>query len=153
MSDREIDRRVLLCDAQILSAPSAKQTGVFSRIFGKKTAPDLGRSLMADYGGMGRNKPVSLLKCEVLLPPSPLPVEVSPVVSEPIQETPTHSDPTTPTENTKGGKVKKPVPRGAGQSQKSRRSTPAAPPAQPGKNQVVPMEGVKDKLDKRGNQA
>ena len=85
-STREIERRLQLCDVILEAAPSQPPSGSFSRFLAKGKELEAARPAPAEYGVAGRQAPVGVLKCEVLLPPAALPVEVKPVSSEPVVE-------------------------------------------------------------------
>ena len=127
---REIERRLQLCDASLEATASEPQQGVVSRLLGAGMDAPAARPAPAEYGVAGRQVPVGLLKCEVLLPKKALPVEVTPVVSEPVVESapekPVASGPVPPAKPTtkkrakKGAvqKEKKPVKPAGGDEQK-----------------------------------
>jgi hypothetical protein len=61
---------------------------MFSRLLGQTPPAAPARPAPAEFGVSGRAAPTGLLKCEVLLPPKAMPVEVKSVLSEPVIEVP-----------------------------------------------------------------
>ena len=88
LGSREVERRLQLCDAILDAAPSRPPRGFFSRMFAVEAASEHSRPSPTEQGVAGREMPVGLLKCDVLLPPSLAPVETTPVTNEPVSNTP-----------------------------------------------------------------
>jgi hypothetical protein len=89
LATREIERRVQLCDVLLEASPAVPQHGLLHRLVSLSAEPEVARPTPSEYGVAARPVPTGVLKCEVLLPKKPLPIEVTPVVSEPVVEAPT----------------------------------------------------------------
>lgn len=72
---REIERRLQLCEASLSEAADEGNRGFFLRLAGLGDEPSVVRPDPSEYGIAGRQAPVGLLRCEVLLPGSPAQVE------------------------------------------------------------------------------
>jgi len=115
LGPREIERRLQLCDGLLEAAPTQPQLGAWSRLARLGAEASRARPAPAEQGLGGRPMTAGLLKCEVLLPRKDPPVEVAPVVTEPVVErieTPPQLD--TPKVVTKPAKKKRSKPASSG---------------------------------------
>lgn len=97
LGNREIERRLQLCEGLLEAAATQPVKGVFSRLLGQTPPAAPARPAPSESGLGGHGTPTGLLKCEVLLPPKSIPVEVKPVVSNPVVEAPPEQSKATPT--------------------------------------------------------